>query len=163
MIHWNWNIPAVYFFLHSTDWWIGNNEIPLYITPLEFDPLKEDYDIYQPWLEKSHSPPAGRSTPPSPPAPRRTTPLPSRPMIKVSRRSQKPTGSGTATKVKPSPVTFSGFPGSIPAPILYRARAAGIPPLPARSDLSAIFPRGRPLAPSPPALLLPGTKRSTGW
>jgi hypothetical protein len=27
----------------STDWWIGANEIPLLITPLEYDPQKEDY------------------------------------------------------------------------------------------------------------------------
>jgi hypothetical protein len=28
---------------YSTDWWVGENEIPLLITPLEYDSQKEDY------------------------------------------------------------------------------------------------------------------------
>jgi len=44
---------------NSTDWWIGNNEIPLYITPLEYDPQKEDYKFLPTMVGKITLTPAG--------------------------------------------------------------------------------------------------------
>ncbi len=53
------NILPFTFSYTSTDWWIGNNEIPLYITPLEYDPLKEDYEYLPTMVGKITLTPAG--------------------------------------------------------------------------------------------------------